>query len=48
MQSPILIFDHVNQNVAVVQPGPVHDKRVQAALAAQRAQLTSSGTSPAR
>jgi hypothetical protein len=48
MQSPIIIFDHIERNVVVGQQGLSHDKKIQEALAAQRDQVTSSGSSPAR
>ena len=46
MQAPIIIFDHINQTVTVASQGAVHDDKVQKALATQREQVTSSGSSP--
>jgi hypothetical protein len=47
MESPIIIFDHVNKLVTVAQQG-AHDTKVDEALAAQREQVTSAGGAPAR
>ena len=47
-QGPVMVFDHVKQTVTVVAQGGTNDRKVAEALAAQRAQITSSGTSPAR
>jgi hypothetical protein len=47
MESPIIIFDHVNKVVTIAQQG-IHDKKVDEALAAQRQQVTSAGGIPAR
>lgn len=47
MQSPVIIFDHINQSVTVAPQGATIDDKVQKALAAQREQVTSSGSSPA-
>lgn len=48
MQSPTLIFDHIKKTVTVSQPGPMSEKQVQEALAAQRNQVTSAAGSRAR
>lgn len=48
MQSPIMVFDHVKQSVTIVQQGAANDKKVTDVLAAQREQVTSSGSSAAR
>jgi hypothetical protein len=48
MQSPVIVFDHINKKVLVAQTAPNADKRVQEALAAQGKQVTSASGSPAR
>jgi hypothetical protein len=49
MQSPTIIFDHINRMVTSLQPGPALDKRVAEVIAAQQHQVTSSsGTPPKR
>lgn len=48
MQSPLVIFDHIAKTVTVAQQGAVYDKKVEELLATQRAQVTSSGSSPSR
>jgi hypothetical protein len=45
MQAPTIVFDHVNQKVAVVAPG-APDPRLAELLNAQRGQVTSAGGSP--
>jgi len=47
MQSPIIVFDHINKQVWVASTGPT-DKRVQEAIAAQGKQVTSSSGSSAQ
>lgn len=48
MQNPIIVFDHVKKVVTVAQPGPVYNRKMVEALAAQRAQVTGSAGKPAR
>jgi hypothetical protein len=48
LQSPIIVFDHINKDVSVSPEGAQQDEKVQKVLAAQREQITSSGSSPAR
>lgn len=47
MQSPILIFDHVNDQVVQIQPGtPGSEKQIAEIASAQRDQVTSSTGRP--
>lgn len=48
MQAPTLIFDHINKVVMTTQSGPVQDEKVAEILAAQRDQVTTSGSTPPR
>jgi len=48
MQSPIIVFDHINGKVFVAQTDAASDKRVQEARAAQGKQVTTSSGSSAR
>ena len=43
-----MVFDHIAQTVSIAQQGVTSDKKVAEAFAAQREQITSSGSSPAR
>jgi hypothetical protein len=45
MQSPIIVFDHINRKVVIAQAS---DKRVQEARIAQGKQVTTSGGTPTR
>jgi hypothetical protein len=47
MESPIIIFDHVNKMVTIAQQG-AHDKKLDEAMAAQREQVTTASGVPAR
>jgi len=47
MQSPVLIFDHINQVMTALQPGATEDERLAEVRAAQREQVaTASGLPP--
>ncbi len=46
MQSPVIIFDHVNKVVTVAHQGSGDDKKVEEVLAAQRDQVTTAGGRP--
>jgi hypothetical protein len=48
MQTPIVVFDHIAKTVTMAQQGVSQDKKVEELLATQRAQVTSSGSSPSR
>jgi hypothetical protein len=48
LQSQIIVFDHITKAVSVSPQGAHQDEKVQKVLAAQREQITSSGSSPAR
>jgi hypothetical protein len=43
MQSPIIVFDHINKMVITVPTGPTADKRLDEVLASQRKQVATSG-----
>jgi hypothetical protein len=43
MQSPIIVFDHLEKRVATIQTGPRPDKRLAELMAAQRKQIATSG-----
>lgn len=47
MQSPTLVFDHINKVVTTMQPGPTQDRRTAEVVAAQRDQVTSASGVPA-
>lgn len=46
MQSPTLVFDHINKVVTAVQPGPTQDEQLSEVLAVQREQVTSASGLP--
>ena len=48
MQSPTIIFDHINKVVTTLQPGPALDKKLAEVVAAQRDQTTSASGIPPR
>ena len=46
MQSPTIIFDHINKVFTTLQPGPALDKKAAEVAAAQKDQVTGSGGTP--
>jgi siroheme synthase (precorrin-2 oxidase/ferrochelatase) len=43
LQSPTIIFDHINQTVAILGGGAVADRKLAELAAAQQSQLATSG-----
>jgi hypothetical protein len=43
MQPPVIVFDHVNKQFALLPVGPGADKRLDALMASQREQIATSG-----
>lgn len=46
MQTPTIIFDHLNNAVTIVNGGPVADHKLAELAAVQRSQLATSGSTP--
>jgi hypothetical protein len=48
MQSPVLVFDHISKQSAVILPGPQSAQQLADLETEQRKQVTSSGGRPPR
>jgi translation initiation factor 1 (eIF-1/SUI1) len=46
MQTPTIIFDHVNEAVTIVNGGPAADHKLAELAAVQQSQVATSGSTP--